>query len=198
MYAGNFALHTFLFYEVIYIKPKNSKDLFINEEIIDEAGIDPSTDVRVIAEDGEQLGLLKLSAAIDKAYDEGLDLVLMANQACPVCRIMDYGKYCFTRDKREKEAKKKQAKMEVKEIQLSVLIDVNDFNTKANQTKKFLQSGNKVKVCVRFRGRQMTHTEIGADLLERFAALCQEVGTVDKKPVLEGKNMTMFLVPKKQ
>ena len=189
----------FLFHEVIYIKPKNSKDLYINEEIIDEAGIAPSTEVRVIADDGEQLGLLTLSAAIDKAYDEGLDLVLMANQSsCPVCRIMDYGKYCFTRDKREKEAKKKQAKIEIKEVQLSVLIDVNDFNTKANQTKKFLASGNKVKVSVRFKGRQMTHTEIGAELLEKFAALCAESGTVDKKPVLEGRNMTMFLVPKKQ
>ncbi|MBO5744159.1 MAG: translation initiation factor IF-3 [Clostridia bacterium] len=171
----------------------------MNEEIINDAGISPSTQVRVIADDGEQLGLLTLDAAIDKAYDEGLDLVLMANQSsCPVCRIMDYGKYCFTRDKREKEAKKKQAKIEVKEVQLSVLIDVNDFNTKANQTKKFLTSGNKVKVSVRFRGRQMMHPEIGVELLERFAALCEEVGTVDKKPVLEGKNMTMFLLPKKQ
>ncbi len=122
----------------------------------------------------------------------------MANQSsCPVCRIMDYGKFCFNRDKREKEAKKKQVKMDVKEIQLSVLIDVNDFNTKANQAKKFLTSGNKVKVSVRFRGRQMTHTEIGAELLEKFAALCSEVGSVDKKPILEGRNMTMFLGPKK-
>ena len=115
----------------------------------------------------------------------------------PVCRIMDYGKYCYERDKKEKEAKKKQTKIEVKEIQLSCRIDVNDFNTKANQAKKFLAGGDKVKVCVRFKGRQISHSEIGTELLDKFAEACADCGSLDKKPVLEGKNMTMFLVPKK-
>ena len=115
----------------------------------------------------------------------------------PVCRIMDYGKFCFDRDKREKEAKKKQTKIEVKEVQLSCRIDVNDFNTKVNQSKKFLAGGDKVKVSVRFKGRQITHTDIGTELLEKFAEACAESGSVDKKPMLEGRNMTMFLVPKK-
>lgn len=115
----------------------------------------------------------------------------------PVCRIMDYGKFCFDRDKREKEAKKKQTKIEVKEVQLSCRIDVNDFNTKVNQSKKFLTGGDKVKVSVRFKGRQITHADIGTELLEKFAEACADCGAVDKKPMLEGRNMTMFLVPKK-
>lgn len=139
-----------------------------------------------------------MSQALNTAYDKGLDLVLMSGTSTPpVCRIMDYGKYCYERDKKEKEAKKKQTKIEVKEIQLSCRIDVNDFNTKANQAKKFLTGGDKVKVSVRFRGRQISHAEIGSELLEKFAEACQECGSLDKKPVLEGKNMTMFLVPKK-
>ena len=196
-----FVSRTFLFLiiaqEVLIIKPKNSKDLYINEEIIKDAGISPSAEVRVISESGSQLGMMSLSSAIEVAYDEGLDLALMSGQGqSPVCRILDYGKYCFNRDKKEKEAKKKQTKIEIKEIQLSVLIDTNDFNTKANQARKFLTAGNKVKVIVRFRSRQISHPEIGAELLERFSALCEDVGQVDKKPVLEGKTMTMFLVAK--
>lgn len=197
----NHVSHTFLFLfvsqEVPIIKPKNSKDLYINEEIIKEAKISPSAEVRVIGEDGTQLGMMSLRSAIEVAYDEGLDLALMSAQGqSPVCRVLDYGKFCFNRDKREKEAKKKQTRVEIKEIQLTVLIDTNDFNTKVNQAKKFLTAGNKVMVKIRFKSRQISHPEIGANLLEKFTSLCEDVGQLDKKPVLEGKNMTMFLVPK--
>jgi len=140
--------------------------------------------------------MLTLGSAIDLAFDKDLDLVLMAAQATPpVCRIMDYGKFCFERDKKDKEAKKKQQRIEIKEIQLSCRIDVNDFNTKINNAKRFLSEGNKVKVIVRFKGRQMTHIDIGADLLNKFCAALTDTGEIDKKPVLEGRNMTLFLVP---
>ena len=163
------------------------------------AGIPRSADVRLIGADGEQLGIVKLSTALEQAYDADLDLVLMSAQSNPaVCRIMDYGKFCFERDKREKEAKKKQQRVEIKEIQLTCRIDVGDFNTKLARAKKFLEEGNKVKVLVQFRGRQMTHLEIGTDLLDRFAQGLSEVGNVDKKPVLEGRRMTMFISPIKK
>ena len=183
---------------MIYIKPKNSKDLYINEEIIDEAGIAPSTEVRVIADDGEQLGLLTLSAAIDKAYDEGLDLVLMSAQSDPpVCKIMDYGKFRFDRDKKEKEARKKQKIVDIKEIQLTCLIDTNDFNTKVNHARRFLTDGNKVKVMVKFKGRQMSRQEVGKELLARFQEACAEFGAPEKAPILDGRNMIMFIAPAK-
>ena len=109
-----------------------------------------------------------------------------------VCRIMDYGKFRFERDKKDKENKKKQQKVDIKEVQLSCKIDTNDFNTKVNHAKRFLTDGNKVRVVVRFKGRQMAHQEIGAELLERFAAAVSELGCMDKKPVLEGRNLAMF------
>lgn len=155
--------------------------------------------MRLIGAEGEQVGIVKLSSALDMAYDNDMDLVLIAPQSNPVvCRIMDYGKFCFERDKREKEAKKKQVRVEIKEIQLTCRIDVGDFNTKQERAKKFLSEGNKVKVMVKFRGRQMAHTEMGSELLDRFYAGLSEVGTIDKKPVLEGRNMTMFIVPIKK
>ncbi len=162
-------------------------------------GFAPSKTVRVIGDDGEQLGLLRLSDALDSAYDKGYDLVLISPKAePPVCRIMDYGKFRFERDKKEKEARKKQQTMEVKEIQLTCRIDTNDFNTKVNHALKFLGAGNKVKVIVKFRGRQMAHTDIGRELLDKFRTACEEIGAMDKAPVLEGRNMTMFLTPQKQ
>ncbi len=154
--------------------------------------------VRVIGDTGEQLGILTLSAALQAAYDKDLDLVLMSAQSDPpVCKIMDYGKFCFDRDKKKKEAKKKQQKVTVKEVQLSCQIDVNDFNTKANNAKKFLASGNKVKVLVVFRGRQMAHQDVGRQLLSRFSEAVAEVGTVDKAPTMEGRSMTMIINPVK-
>jgi len=139
---------------------------------------------------------MSVSTALDIAYNEALDLVLIAPQAePPVCKIMDYGKYCFERDKKDKEAKKKQQKIEIKEIQLSCRIDVNDLNTKLNNAIRFLKSGNKVKVLLKFRGRQLAHADMGKDLLKRFEEGCSGYGTVEKEPMLEGRNMVMFISP---
>ena len=136
--------------------------------------------------------------ALEMAYDRGLDLVMMASQANPpVCKIMDYGKFRFERDKREKEAKKKQQTIELKEIQLSCRIDTHDFETKANRAKKFLADGNKVRVCLRFKGREIAHQELGREMLGKFADACSEFGNVDKKPTLEGRQLTMFIAPVK-
>ncbi len=170
----------------------NSKELLINEKI----NFDGSKEVRIIGADNEQLGLVSFDRALDMADDAGLDLVLIAAQAePPVCRIMDYGKYRYERDKREKDAKKKQQVVEIKEIQLSVRIDTNDFNTKVNRARNFLTRGDKVKVVVRFKGRQMTHQEIGQDLLTKFSAACEDVCIIDKQPKLEGRFLSMFLAP---
>ena len=131
------------------------------------------------------------------AYEKDLDLVKIAPGAKPpVCRIMDYGKYCFEQQKREKEARKNQKVVSIKEIRMFSAIDTHDFETKVNQAKKFLQGGDKLKVSVRFRGREMAHTDIGRDLLKKFAELCSEVATLDKAAKLEGRNMSMFLSPK--
>ncbi len=130
------------------------------------------------------------------AYDKGLDLVLMSAQSNPpVCKIMDYGKYRFDREKREKEAKKKQQTVELKEIQLSPRIDTHDFETKAKHAVRFLESGNKVRVVMRFRGREMSHMAIGREIIDKFAEVCSEVGTVDKKPALDGRLLSMIINP---
>ena len=163
----------------------------INDEI-------RAKEVRLVGADGEQLGILSLESAQKAAYDKGLDLVLMAPQAVPpVCRIMDYGKFRFERDKKEKEARKKQQTVEVKEIQLSARIDTHDFDTKVNHAHRFLSAGNKVKVILKFRGREMSHQEIGREMLARFEEACKDVGTVDKKPALEGRFMSMMVNPLK-
>ena len=123
---------------------------------------------------------------------------MMSAQATPpVCKIMDYGKYCFERDKREKEAKKKQQTIELKEIQLSCRIDTHDFETKARHAQRFLKDGNKVRVVMRFKGREMSHIDIGREVLEKFEASCAEFGAVDKKPVLDGRFMSMVISPVK-
>ena len=163
----------------------------INEEI--RAG-----EVRVIGADGTQLGIMKLADALRIANDAMLDLVEIAPDSVPpVCKIMDYGKYRFEKEKREKEQRKKRQIIEIKEIQLKCRIDTHDFNTKLNHTMKFLSQGNKVKVIVKFFGREMAHTELGAQLLDRFAEGCGENAVIEKKPVLDGRNMTMILAPKK-
>lgn len=144
--------------------------------------------------DGSQLGILSTKEALKKSADKGLDLVKIApNAKPPVCRIMDYGKYCFEQAKREKEAKKNQRIIDVKEVQLSLKIESHDLQTKANNAIRFLKNGDKVKVVVRFRGREMAHTEFGTVLLNKFADLCSEYGNVEKQPKLEGRNMAMFL-----
>ena len=136
-------------------------------------------------------------SALELANEKGLDLVKIAPQAQPpVCKIMDYGKYKFEIAKKEKENRKNQKVINIKEIQLSPSIDTNDFNTKCNHAIRFLKNGDKVKVTVRFRGREVTHSEIGETLLLRFAEQAKEFGNIDRTPKLEGRNMTMFLMPK--
>ncbi len=162
----------------------------INEQIRDN-------EVRVIGEDGAQLGVMSAQEAQALADERGFDLVKIAPTAVPpVCRIMDYGKYRFEQAKKEKEARKNQRLVETKEIRLSLNIDVADFNTKARHAMRFLQDGNKVKVSIRFRGREMGHPEIGLDTMNRFAETCSELGAVEKPAKMEGRNMLMFLAPK--
>ena len=168
----------------------STKELQINEEIRDK-------EIRVITDDGEQLGIMSSKDALKEAEKRNLDLVKIAPTAQPpVCKIMDYGKYRFDKAKKEKEARKNQKVIETKEIRLSVNIDTHDFDTKVNHALKFLKSGNKVKVSIRFRGREMAHAHLGNGIMERFAEAVSELGTVDKPAKLEGRQMLMFLSPK--
>ncbi len=162
----------------------------INEEIRDR-------EVRLIDSSGSQLGIMSAAEAQRYADEAGLDLVKISpNAVPPVCKIMDYGKYRFEQTKKEKEAKKNQHVVEIKEIRMSPGIDVGDFNTKLRSAQKFLKEGNRVKVTVRFRGREMTHTEIGMKLLLDFAAKCGELSVVDKEPKLEGRHLSLVLSAK--
>ena len=164
----------------------------VNEEIRDK-------ELRLISESGEQLGIMSAQEAQALADERGLDLVKISpNATPPVCKLMDYGKYRFEQTKREKEARKNQHVVEIKEVRMSPGIDVNDFNVKLRSAQKFLNEGNRVKVTVRFRGREMAHTDIGQDLLLRFAEQCGESAVLDKAPNLEGRHMSIFLSPKSQ
>ena len=151
----------------------------------------------MIGADGAQLGIMSARDALNLAAEKNLDLVKIAPQATPpVCKIIDYGKYRFEQAKREKEAKKNQRVVEIKEIRLSLNIDTHDFETKRNHAIRFLNDGNKVKVSIRFRGREMGHPELGADITKRFAESLADTANVDKPAKLEGRNMLMFLAPK--
>lgn len=162
----------------------------INEEIRDR-------EVRVVTDDGEQLGIMSAKDAFKLAEQRNQDLVKIAPQAVPpVCKIMDYGKFRFEQAKREKEAKKNQRVVEIKEIRLSLNIDKHDFETKVNHAKKFLSAGNKVKVSIRFRGREMAHPEHGLVTMRTFAEACEEFGVVEKPAKLEGRSMQMFIAAK--
>ena len=164
----------------------------INEEILDK-------EVRLIGDQGEQLGIMSAQEALKIAVERELDLVKIApGSNPPVCKVMDYGKFRFEQAKKEKEAKKNQRVIEIKEIRMSPGIGENDFNTKLKNGQKFLNDGDRVKVSVRFRGREMAHTEIGEQLLKDFAAKCADIANLDKNPKLEGRNMSMFLSPKPQ
>ena len=164
----------------------------LNEEIRDK-------EIRLIGADGAQLGIMSADQANEMAEEQGLDLVKISpNAVPPVCKIMDYSKFCFDQKKREKEARKNQKVVEIKEIRMSPSIDTNDLNTKIKNAQKFLKEGNRVKVSVRFRGREMAHTNIGEKLLMDFAEACTEVASMEKNPKLEGRFMAMFLTPKKQ
>ena len=181
--------HSQLFYllEVLTI---SKLDHQLNDEIRDK-------ELRVIGADGAQLGIMSASEANALADEQGLDLVKISpNAVPPVCKIMDYSKFCFDQKKREKEARKNQKVVEIKEIRMSPSIDTNDFNTKAKNAQKFLKEGNRVKVSVRFRGREMAHTNLGEKLLMDFADACAEIANMEKNPKLEGRFMAMFLTPK--
>lgn len=161
-----------------------------NEEIRDK-------EVRLISETGEQLGIMSAQDALRMAEEQNLDLVKISpNAVPPVCKLMDYGKFRFEQTKREKEARKNQRVVEIKEVRMSPSIDVNDFNVKLRNAQKFLSEGNRCKVTVRFRGREMAHTNIGQDLLTKFAEECSGVAVMDKAPKLEGRHMSIFLSPK--
>ncbi|MCL2513347.1 MAG: translation initiation factor IF-3 [Oscillospiraceae bacterium] len=166
-----------------------TKELQRNEEIRDR-------EIRVVSADGEQLGIMSSADALRMAENRNMDLVKIAPQANPpVCKIMDYGKFKFEQSKREKEAKKNQRTAEMKEIQLSLNIDTHDLETKGNHAKNFLSAGSKIKVVIRFRGREMAHPERGNEVMGRFAELCSEFGTVEKEAKLESRSMMMFLAP---
>lgn len=167
-----------------------SKELQINEEIRDR-------EIRLISETGEQLGIMSAREALEIAAGKDLDLVKIAPQAKPpACKIMDYGKYRFEQSKREKEARKNQRIIETKEIRLSLNIDTHDFETKVGHALRFLKGGNKVKVSIRLRGREMAHQGLGIDIMNRFAQACAEASSVEKQPKLEGRSVYMFLAPK--
>ena len=165
-------------------------DLLINEDIRER-------EVRVVDETGEQLGIMPTQQALVLAEERQLDLVNIApNAKPPVCKLMDYGKYRFEQSKREKEIKKNQKIIETKEVRLSATIEDHDIDVRFRQAVKFLQDGNKVKVSIRFRGRQIAHSEIGTDVMQDFAERVKEYGVVEKKPMIEGRNMTMMLAPR--
>ena len=167
------------------------KEHQINEEIRDK-------EVRLIGENGEQLGIVSSHQALAIADERGLDLVKISPSAVPpVCKIMNYGKYVFELTKKAKEAKKNQKIVEIKEIWLSMTIDVGDLNVKAKQTQKFLSQGNKVKVSIRMKGRQMAHSNLSLDVMKRFYEMVKEFGSMEKQPLMEGRNVWMLLAPVK-
>ncbi|MGY4689259.1 translation initiation factor IF-3 [Salibacterium sp. K-3] len=154
-------------------------------------------EVRLIDSNGEQLGVKSKNEALDLAEKAELDLVLVApNAKPPVCRIMDYGKYRFEQQKKEKEARKKQKTVDIKEVRLSPSIEEHDFNTKLKNARKFLSKGDKVKAAIRFRGRMITHSDIGKEVLDRMAKECEDIATIETKPKMEGRSMFLMLAPK--
>jgi len=173
--------------EVFYIA---TKELSVNEQI-------KAAQIRLIGSDGSQLGILKTRDALNMAYEKNLDLVEISPQGNPpVCKIMDYGKFKFEKDKKDKESRKKQTTVELKEIKFSCRIGQHDLETKLGHAYKFLSAGNKVKMTIMFSGREMNHTDLGYKLMEQIAESCSEYGSVEKKPSLDGRFMTMFIAPK--
>ncbi len=190
----SYAIH---FFDTILVLPiflwrcKTISDLMINEQIRDK-------EIRLIGEDGEQLGVMSSKEAMKLAEEAGLDLVKIAPTAKPpVCKIVDYGKYKYEQIRKEKEAKKKQKTIDVKEIRLSPNIDTNDLNTKVNAARKFLTKGDKVKITLRFRGREMAHMNNSKHILDDFAESLSDIAVVEKAPKVEGRSMTMFLTEKR-
>lgn len=165
-------------------------ELRINEEI-------RAREVRVNTVDGEQLGIMPLARALELAAQHHLDLVEIAPKAKPpVCRIMDYGKYQYEQQKREKEARKRQKTVDVKEVKLRICIEEHDFDVKTKNAIRFLEGGDKVKATIMFRGRELTHPELGEELLNKMAVKLQDIAVIERKPKLEGRNMVMIVAPK--
>ena len=165
-------------------------ELMINEEIRDR-------EVRLIDENGEQLGVMGIQQALALAEERGFDLAKIQPSAVPpVCKLLDYDKYRYEQAKRERENRKNQRVVDIKEVQLSATIEENDVNTKAKMAIRFLENGDKVKVSIRFRGRQITHSEIGLKVMQDFAERCKDVSMVERRPLLDGRNMIMILAPK--
>ncbi|NLX90685.1 MAG: translation initiation factor IF-3 [Firmicutes bacterium] len=180
----------FIFKKIAGGEIKINKELLINHKI-------KAREVRVVGTDGEQLGIMPLEEALNLAREKNLDLVNIAPQAKPpVCRIMDFGKYKFEQSKREKEARKKQKTTSVKEVKMRPNIEHHDFQVKVRSALRFLQNGDKVKASIIFRGREITHPELGRDLCMKFAEELQQICTVEREPRIEGKNMVMILSPK--
>ena len=172
-------------------RAKAISELFINEQIRDK-------EIRLIGEDGQQLGIMSPRDAMKLAEEAGLDLVKIAPTAKPpVCKIVDYGKYRYELARKEKDAKKKQKVIEIKEIRMSPNIDTNDLNTKASAARKFIEKGNKVKVTLRFRGREMAHMQTSKHILDDFAQLLADVAVIEKPAKVEGRSMVMFLTEKR-
>ncbi len=166
-----------------------SKDMMVNDGI-------RAREVRLIGANGDQIGVKSRQEALEIAANANLDLVLVApNAKPPVCRIMDYGKYRYEQQKKEKEARKNQKTITTKEVRLSPNIEEHDFNTKLRNARKFLEKGNKVKASIRFRGRAITHSELGRDVLMRMAKECEDLGTIESKPKMEGRSMFLILAP---
>ncbi len=188
--CGSASVRAFCFYLFRRCLTIATKEMQINEEIRER-------EIRVVTDDGEQLGIMSSADALKIAGQKNLDLVMIAPQAKPpVCKIMDYGKYKFEQQKREKEAKKNQSRIDIKEVQLSLNIDTHDLETKVNHANRFLKQGNKVKVSIRFRGREMAHPERGLEIMQEFADKCTELGVIEKPAKLEGRMMLMFLAAK--
>ncbi|WP_187647667.1 translation initiation factor IF-3 [Nitrosophilus labii] len=171
---------------------KKNVEVLLNEDIRAEK-------VRCIGEDGTQYGIISRDEALDIAEEKGLDLVLIApNANPPVCKIMDFGKFKYQQEKKKKEAKKKQAKIEVKEIKLSVKIAQNDIDYKVKHAREFLEKGKHVKFRVFLKGREMAHPEAGVEVLEKIIPMIEDIGTVEKKPHIEGRYVNMMVIPKKE
>lgn len=191
-YAVHFYLLGNCFANLLFLwEGRTISDLFINEQIRDK-------EVRVIGEDGEQLGIMSAKEAMKLAEEAGVDLVKIAPTAKPpVCKIVDYGKFKYEQTRKEKEAKKKQKTVEIKEIRLSPNIDTNDLNTKINAARKFISKGDRVKITLRFRGREMAHMNNSKHILDDIAEALADIAVVDKAPKVEGRSMTMFLAEKR-
>jgi len=178
----------------VFFIASNKNNLLINEQI-------KASNVLVIGPNGEQVGVKPIKDALTLASYAGLDLVLLnPNANPPVCKVMDYNKYRYEKQKKEKEATKKQraSSSQVKEFRLSPVIDVGDFETKLRNVTKYLEKGDKIKLSIRFKGRQMAHTELGKDVLDKFAARLDEISTIEQPAKLDGRSMTMLLAPKKE